>query len=206
MNALQPQQAKLPIAAWHGLPCRAAAAAMLFVLGAGIGQAQAAVPKWPAAPYRYMVVDQDLRTVLEEFGRNTGVRIALADGVKGRVRGSLPQAAPQEFLDAVTRSYGLDWYYDGAVLHVSTSGEAETRYLDLHGLPFAALASGLDKADLTDPRFVLRDGPAQGLVTVSGPPRYVRLVSEAATAMTAQRAAAPPPAMVHVFRGSVASR
>lgn len=192
-----------------GLARVLAVAALLLLPNPGLRQARAAVPDWPASPYRYLVVDQDLRTVLEEFGRNTGVRVALAEGVKGRVRGNLPQVPPGEFLDAVARSYGLDWYYDGAVLHVSTTGEAGTRFLDLHGLPFAQLAAGLGRAGVSDPRFVLREGPSPGLATVSGPPRYLQAISEAATAMAGQRsapaAAAPAPA-VRVFRGSVAPR
>ena len=186
-----------------------ACAALALLAGAGLWPARAAVPEWPASPYRYLVVDQDLRTVLEEFGRNTGVRTALADGVKGRVRGSLPQVPPGEFLDALTRSYGLDWYYDGAVLHVSAAGEAGTRFIDLRGLPFAQLAAGLDRAGVADPRYALRDGPSPGLATASGPPRYLQLVSEAAAAMAAQKptaAAAPIATPVRVFRGSAASR
>ena len=164
MSAIQARHGKPPISTSYGLLCCLAGASVTLVVSAFAGRVQAAVPEWPTAPYRYMVVDQDLRTVLEEFGRNTGVRIVLADEVKGRVRGSLPQAAPQDFLDHVTKSYGLDWYYDGAVLHVSTNKEAETRYLDLHALPFARLAAGLAQAGLTDPRFVLREGPAPGMV------------------------------------------
>ena len=184
------------------------AALALYASACGL-EARAAVPEWPASPYRYFVVDQDLRTVLEEFGRNTGIRTALADGVKGRVRGSLPQVAPGEFLDAVARSYGLDWYYDGAVLHVSAAGEAGTRFIDLRGLAFAQLAAGLERAGVADPRYVLRDGPSPGLATASGPPRYLQLVSEAAAAMAAQKAspaAAPAVTPVRVFRGSAASR
>lgn len=191
-------------AARHG--CAMILASVVLLHGGLPLPARAAVPAWPAAPYRYLVVDQDLRVVLEEFGKNTGIRIALADGVKGRVRGSLPQAPPPEFLDALARSYGLDWYYDGTVLHVSTSAEAETRFLDLHGLPFARLIGGLAQSGLADARYVLRDGPAQGLATVSGPPRYVGLVAQAAAAMVAQKAPAPAAPVVRVFRGSIASR
>lgn len=192
-----------------GLMRLASGAAFVFLVAMGVQQAGAAVPEWPAEPYRYVVVDQDLRTVLEEFGRNTGVRIALAEGVKGRVRGNLPQVPPGEFLEAVAKSYGLDWYFDGAVLHISTTGEAGTRFIDLHGLSYAHLAAGLGRAGVTDPRFVLREGPSLGTVLVSGPPRYLQLVAEAAAAMAGQKgspAAALPATQVRVFRGSVASR
>ena len=44
-------------------------------------------PSWPVTPYDYVVVDQDLRTVLLQFGANIGTRIALSDQVGGRVHG-----------------------------------------------------------------------------------------------------------------------
>lgn len=192
-----------------GLMHLTSSAVLALLVSAGVQQAGAAVPEWPADPYRYIVVDQDLRTVLEEFGRNTGVRVALSEGVQGRVRGNLPQVPPGEFLEAVAKSYGLDWYFDGAVLHVSTTGEAGTRFIDLRGLSFSHLAAGLGQAGVTDPRFVLREGPSPGTVMVSGPPRYLQLVVEAAAAMAGEKAtpvAALAVTPVRVFRGSVAPR
>lgn len=186
----------------------AVAAALLTGWAAG-QPAAAADPAWPSSPYRYLVVDQDLRVLLEEFGRNTGLRVALTEGVKGRVRGSLPQVHAREFLDTAARTYGLDWYYDGSVMHVSTTAEAATRLLDLRGVPFHRLVEGLDQAGIADARFGMRQGPALGSVMVSGPPRYIQLVSDAVATMAGQKPQAavfPVAAQVRVFRGSAAIR
>lgn len=185
---------------------------MIFAV-LSLGEAHAAVPKWPTSPYSYRVVDQDLRTVLEEFGKNLGIRVASSEGVKGRVRGNLQEGSPQFFLDALTKAYGLDWYFDGTVLNISTVSEASTRFLDLHGIPFNRILDGVQRADLTDPRFSMRPGPSESLAMVSGPPRFVQLLSEAITAMAAQKAPVAAPvqvmaqtvAMVRVFRGSIST-
>src|SRR5580698_2560832 len=98
------------------------AVAICFALSMAIlppREVTAAEPEWPPELYDYVVNDQDLRTVLEQFGLNTGLRIALSDAVQGRVRGRLPPAPPQQFLDHLTDMFGLDWYYDGAVIAVS---------------------------------------------------------------------------------------
>ena len=192
--------------------CRVFLTAVGMLVCLGIGPVRAASIAWPEAPYRYLVVDQDLRAVLEEFGKNLGVRVALADSVKGRVRGNLPEGSPQSFLDALTKAYGLEWYFDGAVLSISTVAEAGTRFLDLHEVPFARALDGVQSAGLTDPRFVLRPGPAPNLAMVSGPPRYVQLISEAVAAMAAQKPTVPPvqvvaqaAGVVRVFRGSASA-
>src|SRR5215471_13490713 len=44
-----------------------------ILLGAAaVAPASAAEMKWPAGPYNYIALDQDLRDALTEFGRNTG--------------------------------------------------------------------------------------------------------------------------------------
>ena len=194
---------------------RVAVAVVASALAAQSG-ARAALPDWPATPYRYLVVDQDLRQVLQEFGRNLGTRVVLSDAVAGRVRGPLPEAPPVAFLDTLARTYGLDWYYDGAVLSVSAVAEATTRFVDLHGMPFVQVADGLSRSGLSDARFVLRQGPAPGVALVAGPPRFVQLLGDAISAMAADRPQpAPPPAgpgaarpaaEVTVLRGASATR
>ena len=51
---------------WHN--CYIACAVVIGVWHPSF--AVAAEPAWPKEPYRYLVVDQDLRDVLTEFGRN----------------------------------------------------------------------------------------------------------------------------------------
>ena len=183
--------------------------ARLFVMIATAGPCWAAEPNWPAAPYEYVVVDQDLRTVLTQFGANTGLRIALSDAVQGRVHGRTPAAPAKDILNGLAQSFGLDWYYDGAVISVSAASEAETHLLPLQGVSFARLRSGLAAADLLDRRFQLRAGVGPDVALVSGPPRYVAMVRQGLAALAADKPAAPqaaPGQTLVVFRGSAVSR
>ena len=183
----------------------------LVASGFMVSAAQAAEPSWPTAPYAYLVVDQDLRTVVRQFGENLGLRVALSDAVQGHVHGRLPALPPRQFLAHLAQVYGLDWYYDGLVLSVSATSEATTRFLAVQDLGAEALADGLRAAGLFDARFPIRPGPAHDIAMVSGPPRYVALVQESLSAMLASRrppppAAAAPPAMLVIFRGAQASK
>src|ERR1700760_2315335 len=106
-------------------------------------QPAAAEPPWPPGAYNYIVVDQDLREVLQQFGVNTGLKLALSDKVQGRVHGPLPTMLPRQFLDNLAQQFGLEWVYDGSIVSISLASEARTEMLALRGVPFDALRDGL---------------------------------------------------------------
>ena len=152
------------------------AVAIYFALGLAIVAPRdltAAEPAWPAAPYDYVVIDQDLRTVLEQFGLNTGLRIALSDNVKGRVRGRIQPAPPRQFFDHLTEMFGLDWYYDGAAISVSAKSEAQTQLVKLGNASFTQLKTALDASGFLDQRYQLRPGAEQSVAIAAGPPQYL---------------------------------
>src|SRR5499433_1883998 len=126
-------------------------------------------PQWPAGPYKYMVIDQDIKGVLTEFGRNVGVPVDLSDQVKGRLRGRLAVAPAREFLDKLCESYGLVWYFDGAVLHVSARAEVKTELINISRLPPGQVSEKLSALGIADPRYPVRTTPEVGVISVSGP-------------------------------------
>src|SRR5215471_7622238 len=108
-------------------------AALLIVAVAWVGlnvSVRASEPKWPQGQYKYLVIDQDIKEVLTEFGRNIDVPVEVSDQVKGRLRGQLPVATAREFLNQLCESYGLVWYFDGAALHINAKSEIKTELIN----------------------------------------------------------------------------
>ncbi len=170
---------------------------------------RAAEPDWPTTSYEYVVVNQDLRTVLQQFGINTGLRIILSDSVQGRVHGRLPPALPKQFLERLAQTFGLDWYYDGAAIAVSARSEAQTSLITLGSASFSHLQSALDSAKLLDQRYPLRPAAENGAAIASGPPRYLAIVRQMAETLSpVQPHRQTPPARqdVMIIRGSSISR
>src|ERR671930_240108 len=71
-------------------------------------------PSWFARPFQYVVINQDVRGILTEFGRNMGVPVILSDKVGGRVRGQVVERAKSqesagEFLTRLAEANGLTW-------------------------------------------------------------------------------------------------
>jgi type III secretion protein C len=174
----------------HGRAPLLAACAMFFMLP--IGPAQSLEPKWPSGPYRYLVVDQDLRDILTEFGRNLNMAVQISDQVAGRrIRGRLPITTAKEFLARLCESYGLVWYYDGAKLHVSAENEVRAEMVSLGQVNPAVMKERLQELGIADPRFAIRStGDNSRVLSVSGPPRYLEHIREAVAAM--QQTAVPP--------------
>jgi type II secretory pathway component GspD/PulD (secretin) len=169
------------------------------------GAAHAVEPAWPAGPYKYMVIDQDVKGVLTEFGRNIGIPIDLSDQIKGRLRGRLGGAPAREFLDKLCESYGLVWYFDGAVLHVNARSEMRTELVSVGRLSPEEVSEKLAALGISDSRFPVRSTQDTRVVAVSGPPPFLSLVRQ-----TLSRLAPPFPVRedshgdeirVRVFRG-----
>lgn len=149
---------------------------------AAAAQGRRALP-WPDKPYPYVVLDQDVRDVLGAFGSNLDVPVKVSDKVSGRVRGRLPELSPQKLLDHLAASFGLQWYYDGQVLYVTTVEEAMSEMLPLGPIRFEELQASLASLKLDDPRFPPRPLASANVALVSGPPRYVALVKETMQAL-----------------------
>ncbi len=161
-------------------------------------------PPWPEGPYKYLVIDQDLKGVLVEFGRNLRVPVDVSDQVRGRLRGQLRVAPAREFLEKLCESYGLVWYFDGAVLHISAKTEIRTELINIGRFPPAEVNEKLNALGIGDPRYPVKTTEDVGVVAVSGPPPFVSLVRRTLTSL------APPPVReeprgdeptVRVFRG-----
>ena len=179
-----------------------------FYCGGPVGLTWAE-PEWPAERYDYVVVDQDLRAVLQQFGVNTGLRVALSDKVQGRVHGPLPSVPPREFLSNLAQEFGLDWTYDGSIIWVTAASEVQTQMLPMQGVGFEKLRVSLSSAGLLEPRFQFRPAANGDVAVVSGPPRYIAVIQQALNALAAEKVPPQQPLKhqsVVLMRGATTTR
>jgi type II secretory pathway component GspD/PulD (secretin) len=153
----------------------ATAVIMVLLLAVQIPSAPAIAgePTWPSGPYMYVVIDQDIRDTLREFGHNVGVQVKVSDQIPGqRIRGKLPTDSARTFLDALCESYAIVWFYDSGVLYFSAETEVRAEQVNL----------GVISADtiiykITDPRFPIKKVD-WNVISISGPPPYVSSVRQ----------------------------
>lgn len=133
-----------------------------------------------AQPYSFYGNNENIRAVLEDFAGNYSLPIVLSSAVSGSLQGKIGPVTPVQFLDYLGNVHGLMWYFDGHTLFVYNGGESIQRILNLNHLATSELKQTLQQIGIWDERFYWKEQANEGLVFVSGPPRYVELTNETA--------------------------
>lgn len=145
---------------------------------AGIGNG-AAGAGWQGSRFVYQTNGSSIADTLNLFGAGQNVPIRLSGNVTGIVRGRFAMP-PQQFLDTLCASFGLVWYYDGAVVQVSPASEQQSLAIRPNYLSPGALAAALDQAGAAVPHFPLQLDTARGTVRLTGPATYAERIRRAA--------------------------
>jgi type II secretory pathway component GspD/PulD (secretin) len=179
--------------------------AVAALIGGGGADLRAEDLQLPSGPYKYVIVDQDLREVLAEFGRNLNIVVRVSEEVQGRVRGPLPPLSADEFLTRLCDTYAIVRFYDGGVLHVSAATELRTELMDLGGARPDDASRKLTEIGTTDPRLHWNVATDAGMVSATGSPPYLARVKEMLTvlarARTRRAGEIVDDGRVRVFRG-----
>jgi len=135
-------------------------------------------PEWRTPTYTLVARDMDLRTAFDTFAVSQGLSIVMSESVAGRFSGDFRDVPTDEFLEKMATVHNLTWYYDGAALYLYGAGEIQTILLDLQYMKAGELRKLLADLGVEDERFPIRTASNDELIMVSGPPRYVAIVSE----------------------------
>ncbi|TKC86955.1 EscC/YscC/HrcC family type III secretion system outer membrane ring protein [Trinickia terrae] len=142
--------------------------------------AHAAAVRWKTSIVDYEAQGKDIKDVLRDFGASQGIPTRIAAEVSGTVSGKF-HLPPRRFLDALAASFGFVWYYDGEVLDITTASDLQSTLVKLDTAETSQLRDALDRMHIADERFPIVYDTAQGTALVSGPPRYVQMVTTIAS-------------------------
>lgn len=137
-------------------------------------------------PYAYFGNGDSLKEVLKNFAGSYYMPIIIADAVEGQVNGKIGPMTPVDFLDHLSNIYGYIWYFDGHTLLVYDGSASSQQIISLNYLPVSQFKKTLKKIGIWDGRFFWKEQPKEGLVFISGPPRYIDLVSQTAMLLDAK--------------------
>ena len=142
-------------------------------------QVSAAPIPWRAEQFEFSTVQSTLSDAIHEFSQQTHVPISVSIDVTGNIAGRF-NITPQRFLDLLVSVYGLDWYYDGAMLRISPLADRRMLPIRLNYVTPDTLLAMLKESGATDSRFPLQVDETADVVIVSGPPDYVGRVAKMA--------------------------
>ncbi|MGN8344709.1 type III secretion system outer membrane ring subunit SctC [Pseudomonas sp. SMV71] len=144
---------------------------------------QAAVPTdWKNTPYAYDAQATPLTKVLDDFANTFGVQLVIDGTVKGTVEGRMRAESPQAFLDRLGLENRFQWFVYGSSLYVSPLQNQRSKRLEVSADAVPDMKQALTDIGLLDPRFGWGELPDEGVVLITGPERYVRLVTQFAKA------------------------
>jgi type III secretion protein C len=166
-------------------------------------QAVAADVNWTDSRYVYATNGSSVADALNVFAAAQHVPVRMSGQIEGIVGGRFVMS-PQQFLDTLCHSYGLVWYYDGAVLQVSPASEQRHIAIRPNYMSPSALLAALDHAGITAAQFPLQVDEAARTLTVRGPAGYVERIRLAARGFE-QDARERVRTTVRVFRLSIAT-
>ena len=133
---------------------------------------------WKNPEYTLVARQMPIRSALESFSVAQGIPILLSDRVTGVLSGDFKRVPPADFLDRISAVHNLTWYYDGTALYIYTVGEMGSTLIDLRYMKADEVLKMMVELGVEDSRFPLKTASNGELIMVSGPPRYVMLVSE----------------------------
>ena len=155
---------------------------LFWMLGALTAGFAVAAPvssiSWKTPAYSLTARSMDVREALDTFGVAQGIPVLCSPQVAGSFSGNFSDVPAAEFLDRLTAMHNLTWYYDGATIFISTTSESISTLIDLRYMKAGEVTAMLKELGVEDERFPLKTASNDELIMVSGPPRYVTLVSE----------------------------
>lgn len=154
----------------------AVALGALCALGECPPPAAAASIHWRSSTIDYSAEGKDIKDVLRDIAASQGLAARIAPDVAGTVSGKF-HLPPRRLLDTLSASFGFVWYYDGQVLDITSSSSLQSTLVKLDSAATTMLRQTLDQMRIADDRFPIVYDAVQGTAIVSGPPRYVQLVT-----------------------------
>jgi type III secretion protein C len=160
------------------------------------GAARAAPLPRADGGYVYYAENTPVSKVLADFCTTFGIRLRLTQNIDGKVLGKLSSTSATEYLNRITSTLGLTWFYHAGTLYVAPVADWETRTLVVSREALPGLKEALADIGILETRFGWATLPDQGMVLVSGPQEYVNLVATTVQSLHS----APRGQQIAVFR------
>jgi len=123
--------------------------------------------------YDYLVLSQPVSAFLNGLSRDSGVRIAASQGVRGRIIDRRLTGSISDILDDIAAGMDLDWFRFNDIYYVSGRSEATARMTRLGDLDSEDALSALEAAGLLMDRYSVSVTAEGSAIALAGPPQYL---------------------------------
>ncbi len=131
---------------------------------------------WKDQSYAYSADHTMLSTLLQDFADGHGVDLQLGNIEDTEVNGKMRADSASAFLDRLALEHRFQWFVYNNTLYISPQDEQSSERLEISPDAAPDIKQALSGIGLLDPRFGWGELPDDGVVLVTGPPRYLSLV------------------------------
>lgn len=152
-----------------------------LVVGAQLcaATAMASAPAyWRNTGYTAVNEDKDLVRALQRFAENFGVTLEISGKLMGQVNEQSSAQNAVAYLDRLGLTHGFSWFVFNNILYVSVVQENNTARIKVSQDAIGEVKSAVKGLGLLEEKFGWGEIPANGLVLVSGPKKYIELVRQ----------------------------
>ncbi len=127
--------------------------------------------------YAYYAENASVTKVLSDFCANFGLRLQLAPNVNEKLNGRLTGTSASDFLNRVSSTIGLSWFYYAGTLYVAPLSDWHTRTFSVPKETMYGLKKAMVDLGVLNDQFGWAMVSEQGLVLLTGPTAYLDLVA-----------------------------
>jgi type III secretion protein C len=161
---------------------------MLATSSAVIGTAQAAPIPYKRGDVHYVLQEKPLADFLSEFFGDQGLAVVISPQLRARagtISGSR-DGSPQRVFASIAGPNDIVSYYDGSTVYLYLSQERTTRYANLPPARVEDFVAAFQKMRLGDDANTFTATSGNGLVMITGVPRFIEQVQQLADAVNGQ--------------------
>ena len=133
----------------------------------------------------------EVRDLLKDLLSREGMVAVISESVKGKFTQS-GRFKPKDLFERVMREYSLLPYFDGSVVYITRSEDAVSRSFPVNPQLTGRIISTLSNMGILDTRNTVRTNNRDGILFVSGAPRFIQEVGEIINATQSQSFSSPP--------------
>ncbi|WP_312045940.1 type III secretion system outer membrane ring subunit SctC [Erwinia sp.] len=152
---------------------------LALAIGLSVSHSYATTPEeWREGAYAYSADNTPLSVILQDFAGSHGVDANVTGLPDTFVTARLRSDNAEAFLNRLALEYRFQWFVYNNTLYVSPQSQQTSRRLKISPDAAPDIKQALQGVGLLEPRFGWGELPDDGVVLVTGPPKYVDLIAD----------------------------
>lgn len=126
--------------------------------------------------YSHYSNNEKISHLLETLTKSSTVHVIVSEKIKDTISGTFANTTKRKLFEYLIINYNLDWFYDGATLHVEPKSSRSEEIITLKVAPIEILKRDLVEAGVFQYKYRWKPIKESGSVIVAGPKKYISIV------------------------------